>query len=302
MEFTALEPMSEHCSFKVGGPAGLFARAGDIKRLKGLICFAYMEKMPLYILGGGTNVLFPDGLYPGLVIKIEGGDFAQLTGQSSMSQKEQAKAPPGHELVTCGAAVRLGKLVDFAAKRGLTGVEDLVGIPGTVGGAVIMNAGAGTQAVGQWLQEISVLNRSTTEVKVLQKKEMKFKYRGFKCAVPALVVLDATFALQKGDPSAIKKRMDKRMKERRVSLPTEPSAGSFFRNPPGDHAGKLIDESGLKGKQKGGAMVSTKHANVIINTGGATTKDILDLSHEITLLVQEKSGVRLKREVRVVNI
>jgi UDP-N-acetylmuramate dehydrogenase len=269
-------------------------------------------------LGGGTNVIFDDRGFPGLVVRLKGGEFEaliEIPGDQDPvripTDPVRISANPGRiptdpVRLSFGAGLPLASLVKHAAGLGLTGIEDLSGIPGTIGGAVSMNAGAGVHTIGAVLEEARVMDPLSGTVKAVKRDGLEFWYRGFRVkewdqvfSRPP-IILGGTVSLEISDPEAVRARMDTRLAARKKSLPSGRSAGSFFKNPEGGHAGKIIDALGFKGRTKGGAIVSQKHANVIVNVGGATAKDILALAGTIERAAKTKLGITLEREVRVV--
>jgi UDP-N-acetylmuramate dehydrogenase len=300
LDLIALEPLWRHTSFKVGGPAGLFGRAKDLKHLISILNFANSKGLPIFLLGSGSNVLFPDEGYPGLVLKLVKGEFEELVISGERENKNQTTDDGGIE-INVGAGVTLGKLLKTTTENSLGGLEDLIGIPGTLGGAIMMNAGAGTQTIGERVTSILILNTQTLKSERILRKELEFSYRNMKTKIPSPIILSATLNLDfRKEREKLERRIKERLRERKERLPQEPSAGSFFKNPPGNFAGKLIEECGFKGFIKGGAMVSLKHANVIVNFKDALAKDILELSDMIEKGVRERFGISLEREVRVV--
>jgi UDP-N-acetylmuramate dehydrogenase len=286
-----MEPLSGHTSLGVGGPAALFARPESEVALIGLLGLAKKEGLPALVIGGGTNILFLDGGYPGLVIRL---------GSKAFGSVGKLPAQGGRQLVRAGAGAPLSGLVSFAMGEGLTGFEDLAGIPGTVGGALRMNAGAKAQSMGDQVLELEAMDLESFGKRAFAKEDLAFLYRETRFPIDAPLVLSATFALDKAeDPELSKERMRLRLSERERSIPPGRSAGSFFRNPQGDYAGRLIEGCGLKGRRIGAAAVSGRHANVLLNEGGASASDFMNLSGLIEREVEARYGVRLQREVRV---
>ena len=204
------------------------------------------------------------------------------------------------EWVSVGAGYSLARLSQEAADRGLTGLEFARGIPGTVGGAVVMNAGAHGGSIQDILEEVTILTPDG-EVQQIAKQDIQFGYR--ECSLrDQVIVLAGVFRLKAGDPDVIQATMSENLAKRKAAQPLElPNAGSVFRNPPGDSAGRLIEEAGWKGKRLGGAQVSSKHANFIVNQGNATARDVLALIREIQKDVHHQFGVELKTEVRYIS-
>lgn len=279
------EPMSRHISFRVGGPAKRMAFPASGEQLVLLLDFARTCGARPLVIGNGTNLLAPDEGLDRLVIDTSAG----LDG---LAQEGNT--------VTAEAGVPLAKLADFACKLGLTGLEFAHGIPGTVGGAVCMNAGAYGGEMKQVIRSVTLLFPDEG-IHTLPCEEMHFGYRHSLLTERSdAVVLRASFALTEGDSTAIRERMRELMARRKASQPLEyPSAGSTFKRPVGHFAGTLIEQCGLKGLTVGGAQVSTKHAGFIINIGGATCADVLALIGQVQERVLAETGVRLEPEVRI---
>ena len=278
------EPLSKHTSFRVGGPAELLACPRSEEELAALLrqC-ARMELRPR-VLGGGTNILAPDGGVPGVVISTRGLDSLELSEDGSIS---------------AGAGVPLARLAVFAQKNGLTGLEFAHGIPGTVGGGMYMNAGA----YGGELAQVAVSARFLTaegELRTLVGEEMGLGYRRSAFMGLPGVIVSARFRLEAGDPESIQARMRELMERRRASQPLElPSAGSTFKRPVGGYAAALIQEAGLKGFRVGDAAVSEKHAGFVVNLGHASSADVLTLIARVRETVRARSGIELEPEVRI---
>ena len=286
LSVTAEEPLSKHTSFRIGGPARRMAFPKNAEQLVLLLSFAQECGARPFVLGNGTNVLFPDGGVDRLIVNT--CDMAEI-----------ASAGTGRIKAYSGAS--LARVANFACRQGLTGLEFAHGIPGSVGGGVCMNAGAYGGELCQVVESVGVLFPDEG-VRVVPCAEMDFGYRrSMLMAHPDAVVLYAVFALQTDDSAAIRRRMDDLMARRKASQPLEyPSAGSTFKRPEGHFAGRLIEEAGCKGLTIGGAQVSEKHAGFVINTGGATCADVLALMEEVQRRVKAASGVTLEPEVRVV--
>ena len=280
----AAEPLAKHTSFRIGGPAELLASPRSEGELAALLALCRDEGITPRILGGGTNILAPDGGVPGVVISTRGLDELRLEEDGS---------------IVAGAGVPLARLALFAQKQGLTGLEFAHGIPGTVGGGMYMNAGA----YGGELVQAAVSARFLGYDGSLQTYEgeaMGLSYRRSAfMGLPGLIV-SARFRLQPGDPERILERMRELMERRRASQPLDlPSAGSTFKRPVGGYAAALIQEAGLKGCRVGGAAVSEKHSGFVVNLGGASSADVLTLIARVREIVKAKSGIELDPEVRI---
>lgn len=286
LKIAAEEPMARHTSFRVGGPARRMAFPERGEQLVLLWSFAWECGARPLLIGNGTNLLAPDDGLDRLVIAAGG------------MRRVEAGEEPGTVLAESGAA--LAQAAEFACKQGLTGLEFAHGIPGSVGGAVYMNAGAYGGEMGQVTESVSVLFPEEG-VRLVPGAEMRFSYRHSLLADrPEAVVLYAVFHLSPGDPSVIRERMRELMAKRKASQPLEyPSAGSTFKRPEGHFAGALIEQCGLKGLSVGGAQVSEKHAGFVINRGGASSADVLELIWQVQSRVLEETGVRLEPEVRI---
>lgn len=278
--------LSKYTTYKVGGLAKYIIYPKNISKLVHLLKILKKYNLNFKILGNGSNLLFSDKVYEGILIKLN--EFNEV----NFFDKK----------VRVGAGYSLVKLSLLCAKHGLTGLEFASGIPGTVGGAIYMNAGAYKSDMGYVVQEVKVL---TPDLRIitLENREMDFHYRSsFLQSHPGYICLEVTIKLEKGNKNAIDELIKERRKRRMELQPLEyPSAGSVFRNPDGNFAGKMIEDLGLKGLRKGGAMVSEKHANFIVNTGGASSKDIKDLIDYVHDKVKEKYNVDLKVEQEFVN-
>lgn len=278
------EPLSKHTSFRIGGPAEVLACPRTEAELRELYAFFRGEGLLPRILGGGTNILAPDGGVPGVILSTRGLD--------TLRQNEDGT-------LTAGAGVPLARLAVFAQKHGLTGLEFAHGIPGTVGGGMYMNAGA----YGGELVQVAVSARFLTpegEIKTLNGAEMGLSYRHSAFMEMEGVILSANFRLQPGDPEAIQARMRELMERRKASQPLDlPSAGSTFKRPVGGYAAALIQQTGLKGLRVGDAAVSTKHSGFVVNLGSATADDVLRLIAEVREKVKADSGIELEPEVRI---
>lgn len=273
--------LREYTTYKAGGKAIAIVIPDDLNGLITLIKFLREKKVKYKILGNGSNLIFSDKGYNGILIKLD--NFNKLEFNDNY--------------VTVGAGYSLTKLSLRTARRGYTGLEFASGIPGTVGGAIFMNAGAYKMDMGYITTTVKVLDPNL-EVKILTNQDLEFHYRSsFLQKVKNYICIEATLLLRKGDTETIMEVINDRKKRRIESQPLEyPSAGSVFRNPEGDYAGRLIEEIGYKGYSIGDAMVSLKHANFIINKGNASGDDIKKLIKEIKTKVKEKYNIDLKVE------
>jgi UDP-N-acetylmuramate dehydrogenase len=277
-------PMGPYTSFHAGGNAEALCAVKDLLHLKELLSFAAGESLPCLIVGKGSNILVKDGGLKGIAVLLKG----DLEGA-----EEKAGA------IHAGGGLGLSELVRFSHKKGLAGLEFLSGIPGTVGGAVAMNAGAWGKSTGDVVTAVEVITAAEGRV-TLNRSELQFGYR--KSVLPVgSVVVKAQFKTTPDRPEAIGERIRDYLERRKAGQPLDyPSAGSVFKNPPHDHAGRLIESVGLKGKRIGGAMISDKHANVIVNVGGARAQDILTLMEMARQVVREQTGIDLEPEIKVV--
>lgn len=277
------EPLRKHVSFRIGGPADLLVIPRAIDELRGVAKWLLAERPPFTVLGQGSNVLVADAGIRGIVVKIgKGVDHVQFEGPR----------------VTAGAGTGLPHLARLAAARGLSGLEFAAGIPASLGGAVVMNAGAH----GHAMQEVVRAVRAVTpdRERVFTASGLAYAYRTSALQTTPAIVLEATLELRPSDPATVTQVMGEWLRHRSATQPIgPPSSGCVFRNPPRDHAGRLIDVAGGKGLQVGGAQVSDIHANYIINTGEATAADVVQLMHKVSALVAEKAGVRLEPEIKL---
>ena len=280
------ELLSNHTTFRIGGAAKYFAVPKNEEEIMEAVDFAIVKGLPHYILGKGSNVLFPDEGYSGVVIEIGAG----------MEKVERI----GDTGIRAQAGVSLSSLAAFAAREGLAGLEFAGGIPGTLGGAVTMNAGA----YGGEMKDVIVSAKVMDEdggVKVLSRDELELGYRTSIVQKKQLIVLEAEFSLQPGETEAIQSTMKELNAKRREKQPLEyPSAGSTFKRPEGYFAGKLIEDAGLRGYRVGDAHVSEKHCGFVVNRGKATCAEVLQLIEEVQKKVKEQFGVQLEPEVRII--
>ena len=285
------EPLSRHTSYGIGGPADVFACPVDREDLRVLLQAIRTGKHSSFILGGGTNLLVRDGGFRGVVIALE--------RMQTITVEREYRSIGGSFVVLCAeAGVSLAKLLSFAVEQGLTGMEFAVGIPGTLGGAVCMNAGTSLGEMGDVIESVSLV-APDGEMATRSHEEMGFGYRT--SSVPeGHVVLDVRIVLRREEKEKIKEKI-KDLQEKRKNQPWGlPSAGSVFKNPQQEPAGSLIESAGLKGATVGGAQVSDRHANFIVNTGKATAVDVLALMDIVREKVLEAHGVRLEPEIKII--
>ncbi|MDO9391413.1 MAG: UDP-N-acetylmuramate dehydrogenase [bacterium] len=282
-EFLFNEPLSGHTSFRIGGPAELLAIPWGEQALSGLLARIKKQKLNFYVLGNGSNLLVEDRGYKGVVIKIARG-FKNLSRDKNR--------------LTVDSGYSLPALVDYCAREGLSGMEWAVGIPGSIGGALVMNAGA---YGGQMADSVKKVWGLTPEGKKLRlsPKQINFSYR--QANYPkGFVITGAELELKPGRRSSIEKTMNLYLSKRKKNQPlTLPSAGCIFKNPPGDSAKRLIAVAGMKGQKLGGAAVSVKHANFIVNQGGAKAAEVLALIKKIQSQAYQRLGIRLIPEVKI---
>jgi UDP-N-acetylmuramate dehydrogenase len=279
------EPLARHTTFRIGGPADLYAATTTIDQLEKLAELAAEHGIPATILGGGSNVLVSDAGVRGLVI-------------ANQTRSCEWRIP---ELVA-DSGVALAGLARSGIKAGWSGLEWAVSVPGTVGGAVVGNAGAhGGDIAGNLAWALVAYPGKVRQVLTGEQAAFSYRSSGLKRQLATgeshPVVLAAAFALTRGDVAEMTARADGFLARRRSSQPVEPSAGSIFRNPPGDHAGRLVEAAGLKGRRIGGAQIPERHANFIVNAGGATASDVVALMNLIRQRVYESSGIELVPEI-----
>ena len=277
------EPMRRHTTFRIGGPADYYLCPHSAKEIQKVVEICREEKLPYYILGNGSNLLDSDQGYRGVVI--------QLWKNVSDIRVEGC-------LIHAKAGASLAKIAAEALEEGLTGMEFAAGIPGTLGGAVVMNAGAYGGEMKDILKEVLVMDQQG-RIFTLEKKDLKLGYRTSAVKEKGYIVLAAVLELRPGDREEIRKLMEDLKQKRVEKQPLDlPSAGSTFKRPEGYFAGKLIMDAGLRGFSVGGAQVSEKHCGFIVNTGGASASDVLTLIREVQKRVREKFGVELETEVK----
>lgn len=278
------EPMKNHTTFRVGGPADWLVTPTEEEQIRDVVNLLRAEKVPYYVMGNGSNLLVGDKGYRGVIIQL-GKNLSQIR----MTEEGVLYAQAG---------ALLSKIAAEAFAQSLTGFEFASGIPGTLGGAVMMNAGAYGGEMKHVLKDALALT-ADGELRVLPVEQMALGYRTSIFAQNGDIVLSAQIRLQPGNPEEIRAYMDELKEKRITKQPLEyPSAGSTFKRPEGYFAGKLIEDTGLRGFQVGGAQVSEKHCGFVINKGQATAADILSLIEQVSDRVEAKSGVRLEPEVK----
>ena len=278
-------PLSGKTSFKIGGVAELVLLPSSVAQLQACVKLCAAHEIKPFTLGNGSNLLVKDSGLDGVVILTEQLQGLELAGTNT---------------ITCEAGVNLSVLCNFALQHGLAGLEFAYGIPGSLGGAVVMNAGAYGGEMKDVLHAVQYIDPAG-ELRELPAEQLELRYRGSVFMQNGGIVCAATVKLQPGDPAEIKSQMDEVMRRRREKQPLEfPSAGSVFKRPEGHYAGALIEQCGLKGRSVGGAQVSEKHAGFIINTGGAKAADVRALIALVQAVVEQETGVLLEPEIKFV--
>lgn len=278
------EPLASHTYFRIGGPAEVMVYPAGLEDVKALLRVAREETIPVLILGSGSNMLVPDGGVKGLVMNLS-HTFLELEVSG--------------EQIRCGAGVRTSRLLALSAMRSLTGLEGLTGVPGTVGGAIKGNAGTSLGAIADHLDWIRLVD-CLGEERYLARAEIDAGYR--RCILPTgSVIVEVCFTLRRAEAEEIRGTISTLLVRRNLTQPVEVrSAGCIFKNPPGDFAGRLVEQAGLKGLRRGGAQISEKHGNFIVNLGGATAAEVLWLIERARAEVMVKTGVTLELEIQVV--
>lgn len=281
------EPMEKHTTFKIGGPAECLIRIDNLKDLKEILTFASQNQIQVTILGNGSNLLVLDEGIQGLVLQIK---------LENIEINEQE----GKVEVIVGAGTKMGKLAHILLQNQISGFEELSGIPGTVGGAVYMNAGAHGKEMKDIVKSVVCVDYQGNK-KQFTNQDMNFQYRNSCFKTKDYIITEVTLELQKGNSEEIKEKMDKYASYRREKQPIEyPSAGSTFKRGNNFITAQLIDQAGLKGYSVGGAEVSTKHSGFVINKGGATAKDVLQLVEYVKEEVKRKFDKEIELEIEVV--
>ena len=284
LELREQEPMSRHTTFRIGGPVRLMALPKTEKEAQAVLKTAWELECPPFFLGNGSNLLVADAGYEGFVLKLARG----------MDQVREV-----NRRLVAGSAMLLSQLAWAALGRGLAGLEFAHGIPGSLGGAVTMNAGAYGGEMAQVVTAVTCLTRRG-ELETVPADRCAFSYRHSAFSDGSRLILRVEFSLPQGDPEEIRAKIEDLARRRKEKQPLEwPSAGSMFKRPPGHFAAALIDQCGLKGLTVGGAQVSEKHAGFVVNRGGATCADVLTLVDQVRERVLRQTGVELEMEVRV---
>ena len=282
-EVLELEPMGRHTTFQVGGPADIFIEPGSREEVRYAVKAARRDQVPFFVAGNGSNLLVADAGYRGMILHI-GKKLSKITVMDGMIEAE--------------AGASLARIARTALSHGLTGMEFAAGIPGSIGGAVVMNAGAYNGEMKDILDTVDVLTPEGDFI-TLPARDLDLSYRYSNVIERDYIVLAARLKLASGDPEAILKRMDELALARKQKQPLDyPSAGSTFKRPEGYFAGKLVQDAGLKGYRVGGAQVSQKHSGFVINVGGAEAEEIRFLIRQVRRKVYRQFGVRLEPEVK----
>lgn len=281
------EPMAKHTSFKIGGPADVFIKVDNIEELKETLDLSKKNQIPLTIIGNGSNLLVTDKGIRGITAKLNLKDI-------------KIKNENNKQIIKVDAGVPVGLLAQKLLKEEITGFEELSGIPGTIGGAVIMNAGAHGKELKDILKKVTAMDYNGN-IHEFTNEECKFSYRNSKFQKEKYIILQATLELEKGNSTEIKEKMDEYMQFRKEKQPIEyPNAGSTFKRGEDFVTAKLIDEAGLKGYKVGGAQVSEKHAGFIVNVDNATAKDVIELTDYIKEKIEEKFGKKINLEIQII--
>lgn len=281
------EPMAKHTSFKIGGPADVFIKVDNIEELKETLDLSKKNQIPLTIIGNGSNLLVTDKGIRGITAKLNLKDI-------------EIKNENNKQIIKVEAGVPVGLLAQKLLKEEITGFEELSGIPGTIGGAVIMNAGAHGKELKDILKKVTAMDYNGN-IHEFTNEECLFSYRNSRFQKEKYIILQATLELEKGNSTEIKEKMDEYMQFRKEKQPIEyPNAGSTFKRGEDFVTAKLIDEAGLKGYKIGGAQVSEKHAGFIVNVDNATAKDVIELTDYIKEKIEEKFDKKINLEIQII--
>lgn len=278
------EPMSKHTTFRIGGNADVFVTPNTTESLESIISYVINNNIPYYIIGNGSNLLVKDNGFRGVIIQL---------------YKKFANIAVNDNVITAQAGALLSTVAKTALNNSLTGMECLSGIPGTIGGAVCMNAGAYGGEMKDIVVKTKVIHNG--KIETISNNDSDFGYRKSKIMSENMIVVETVLSLEKGNKEEIQSKMCDLLTQRNSKQPVElPSAGSTFKRPEGYFAAKLIDDSGLRGYSVGKAQVSPKHCGFVVNNGGATAKDVLTLMHNVSSVVEDNFGVKLEPEVRII--
>jgi len=278
------EPLKNHSSLRIGGPADVFCSPGNIEDLKKVVSIFKEYNTPFWVIGNGTNLLILDNGIRGLVINLN---------------KDFKKIEFSDKIVKVGAGVSLAYLSKMVLNRELSGLEFTCAFPGTLGGAIINNASFKGNCMADVVQNVTFLTREN-KIERTSKSNLNFNYRECDLKGKPVIILEATLLLKKGHKEEIESKIKQNIEIRKTRQPLDKfSAGSIFKNPPGYYAGELIEKVGAKGLSRGQAEVSTRHANFIVNNGGASARDILYLIEEIEKRVKKNFGIKLEREIEI---
>ena len=281
------EPLARHTSFRIGGPADYFVTPSNEEQIRAVVRICRENAIPFFVIGNGTNLLVSDTGYRGVILQIY-RNFSEIRIEGCT--------------ISAQSGALLSSIAQAARKEGLTGLEFASGIPGTIGGAAVMNAGAYGGELKDVVKTVRLLDIANDKTDILTAEEMQFGYRTSIVSKKERIVLGAELELEKGDPQEIQDRMEELRQKRVSKQPLDvPSAGSTFKRPEGYFAGKLIMDSGLAGFRVGGAMVSPKHCGFVVNTGGATAEDVLSLIRQVREKVFREYGVMLEPEIRMLS-
>jgi UDP-N-acetylmuramate dehydrogenase len=277
------EELKKYTTIKIGGKCKLVVIPQGKEGIKEAIKVSENEKLPLTVIGNGSNVLFPDGNLEWMILKITTPYFGKMFVENSS--------------LYVHAGVDINKVIEFSMKEGITGLEFLSGIPGKIGGVVVMNAGGDGKSVSEVIENVEVMSRDGEKVYTLDREECKFNYRDSRFRISKEIVLGVRFKVRKTTPQEVEQKVTSILQERRKKFPFAPNLGCIFKNPPTVSAAKLIEKGGLKGYRIGGVEVSEKHANFIINKGGGRSEEVKELIEVIKRKVYQKFKIYLSPEI-----
>lgn len=288
------EPMAKHTSFKIGGKADAFIVVNTVDELSNLLKVLTEKNAEYLLVGNGSDLLVSDSGYPGIVIKLA-GNFENIVFDDEKDEKEFSR-------ITAGAAISLARLSNYLMERGLTGFEFASGIPGTLGGAIYMNAGAYGGEMKDVVRKVSLLSPDGEKIVERSCEDMNFQYRNSSIQADNYIVLSVELALPNDEKKKISDRINELRDKRNSKQPVNfPSAGSTFKRPKDGFAAALIDEAGLRGFRVGDAQVSEKHTGFVVNVGTASAEDVLNVMRHVQKTVYEKNGIMLEPEVKLIN-